>query len=63
MAQVSITLGKGSVISLEDNNTIHVKAESYGHTDTSVYLCNATKKDVSAVQDYLERLKVFLPDQ
>ncbi|QWY83475.1 hypothetical protein [Rhizobium phage RHph_X2_28B] len=63
MAQVSITLGKGSVLTLEDNNTLSVGHEDYGRVDSKVYLCKATKKDISAIQKYLEQMKVFVPDE
>lgn len=63
MAQVTITLGKGSLLSLEENGTMSIGLDERGHIVSKIYLCKATKKDISNVQKYLEQMKVFVPDE
>ncbi|QEP29828.1 hypothetical protein HYP99_gp030 [Sinorhizobium phage ort11] len=63
MPEVSITLGKGSAITLMEHETIHITSESRGQREMSIFLCNATKQGISNVQKYLEQMKVFVPDE
>ena len=62
MAGLSITLGGDRLLQLDDNNQLYAVKEFRGEVDVKVLLCNGTKKDISALQDYLEKLKIFVPE-